>query len=453
MMKIGKRMSLVSRSLRVQVIVAFCLMSIIPILVLLNFIFPSLFPKTYHLVASLAVVGMVVFGFVLVKRIVDPIILIASEAKVIAKGEISHTLDFARDDEIGELSNSLNQLTQRIKDHMDDLKVYGERTKDINIQINQQVNALSGLLQISNFVAKGTALKDIFDITISRLTQVGESSLAFLIFEKGDLFEIKAHFGIEEVTVAALGSSAQHFVLKNVLSLKRSLRVDKTSRREGSQDLLNFFNVQNLLVEPVIVQRRPVGLLGFGNKVDLFEYTEEDVELLNIFAKQLAIAIENDLLVRKVEDLEIKDGLTDLYNRRYIIMRLEEEILRSISHQRPCAFVCVKVGNLRDLQSRVGEDYAEEVLKKTANLLKSSVTDVHLDKVGRIEDSIFGMILPEKNKRQAQDLAAEMKEKIGQAFAAEESVRQPKTVVCVVENPVDGPDAATLIAKAKELLS
>jgi hypothetical protein len=86
MANLSKKLSIASRSLRPQLIIAFCLMSIIPILALLNFVFPSLLPKNYLLIIVFVVVIMSLLGFIVVKRIVDPIIEINSEVKVSLPG-------------------------------------------------------------------------------------------------------------------------------------------------------------------------------------------------------------------------------------------------------------------------------------------------------------------------------------------------------------------------------
>jgi diguanylate cyclase (GGDEF)-like protein len=355
-----------------------------------------------------------------------------------------------RDDEIGELSSALNQLTQRIKNHMDDLKIYGERTKDINLQVNKQVVALSGLLQVSNLIAKGTELKDIFEITMARLSQVANSSLAFLIFQNEENFTVKAQFGLSDEASSDIESPGNTYLFKGICSDKPYLKIDKTSSDVAAGELLRVLKAKNVLIFPIMVQKIFKGLLGMGNHVADFEYSEDDVELLNIFAKQLSIAVENDLLVRRVEDLEVRDGLTGLYNRRYLTARLEEEVLRAISHQRPCAFIIVKIKNLKDIQLQSGEQIVEEDLKKVASELKAYGGEI--DRVGRIGHDEFGIVLPEKNKRRAQDLAFVIKDKMQAIFAGVERRKKPEIQTSVVENPIDGSDAVSLIEKAKMCL-
>ncbi len=450
MSKLIKNISIASRSLRPQLIIAYCLMSVIPILALLNYIFPSFLPKNYLHIVVVVVILMTGLGFYLLKRIIDPIIEITSEVKIIANGELSRRISVVRDDEIGELGSALNDLTKRIENNMDELKLYSERTKSINSQINRQVIALSGLLQISNLITKGTDLKDLFEVTISRLAQAASSSLAFVMLKRDEGFDIVAHYGIAQDVLTGITLPVNSYLFANLLEHQVRLKVDSEAARKSSKGLMKFFEASNILIYPVVVHGEAVGLLGMGNRLENFSYSQDDADLMNIFAKQLAIALENDLLSKKVKDLEIRDPLTKLYNKRYIVGCCDEEILRAISHQQPCSFIFVKIMNYNYLKNNLDKANLADVLLKAAAIFKMSVDKI--DKVARIEDDEFGIVLPEKNKRSSQELASKIKDKIQSVFIENDAKKRPEFLISVVENPIDGADALSLLDKAKRAI-
>ncbi len=436
-----QKMSLNHRHLRPQLAIAFCLMSVIPILGLLNFIFPSALHKgNLILVISIAVV-LSLLGLLVLKRIVDSIIKLNAEAKIIACGEFSREVNINREDEIGELSQALNQLTHHIKDNMDELKIYGERTKDINFKINKQVVALSGVLQIGNLIAQKTNLKDVFNIAVSRVAQIADSSCAFVVLKQDSGYEIVAYSGLKNDTIVSAKSVANEYVFNVFLLSKSVVFLDRKDTDQAKISFLKLFGVIAALIEPIVVQGRAKGFLAIANSSDTRRYTQDDAELLDIFVKQLSIAIENDYLTKKVENLEIKDSLTDLYNRRFISDRLDEEILRAISHQRPCSFVALRMKNLQSVLDKSGELAVQELIRKAADVLKANLGD--LDRAGRINFDEFGVILPEKNKKQAQEVADVVKKKVN-------SDLKQDVYVGVVENPLDGADSVTLIEKAEK---
>jgi GGDEF domain-containing protein len=61
--------------------------------------------------------------------------------------------------------------------------------------------------------------------------------------------------------------------------------------------------------------------------------------------------------------------------------------------------------------------------------------------------------LPDKNKRQVQEAAEELRKKVAFTFGEEQDTRKKITLSGgVAENPLDGIDASELIAKAKDLV-
>ena len=92
-------------------------------------------------------------GLKLAKEIVDPIARIAIQAREIVNGQTTEVTVEHREDEIGDLGRSLNEMTRRIRENMEELKDYGEKTKEINLEVNKKMMALSSLLQ----VAEGSA--------------------------------------------------------------------------------------------------------------------------------------------------------------------------------------------------------------------------------------------------------------------------------------------------------
>ncbi|HQP91857.1 MAG TPA: sensor domain-containing diguanylate cyclase, partial [Candidatus Omnitrophota bacterium] len=341
-------------------------------------------------------------------------------------------------------------LSHHIKDNMDELKIYGERTKDINAKINKQVVALSGVLQIGNLISAKTELKDVFETVVSRLGQVTGSSCSFILLKEDSKFEIAAHFGLKDSFFLAAGSPSGEFIFNSFISSGRAVIIDEKDRMREKENLLKLLEAKVAIVEPIFAHGEPRGLLGIA-RTEGEHYSQDDAELMDVYIKQLNIAIENDFLSRKVQDLEIKDTLTGLYNRRYIIDRLDEEILRAISHQRPCALMVLKIRNIKDLFDSLGEAAVEDVLKNVSNVIKDSFGE--LDRAGRINYDEFGIILAERNKKQAQELAENIKNKIVSGITGVNRLKKQDVSVCVVENPVDGEDSKSLLEKAEKNVS
>ena len=210
------------------------------------------------------------------------------------------------------------------------------------------------------------------------------------------------------------------------------------------------YDIKNILAIPIYSGRKDFGILIMGSKDDNYKYKNEDVELAKVFAKQITIAIESDILNKKTEELAIKDDLTDLYNKNFILTALGDEIKRAIFYQRPCSFVVFGIDNFDGFFSAHGELAAEEALKKVAKVIKDNMATVA--RAARIGGDEFAVLLPEKNKKESFAIAEEIRKKIESMNFLKSGNGGLTVSGGVSENPLDGIVSDDLIAKAKELL-
>jgi diguanylate cyclase (GGDEF)-like protein len=448
-----------AQGIKYRLRVAFSLMSVLPLLVagylVSTYILPRVGLSIDIIVSIIVSVFIALIGFFLIKQIFDRVQSISSEAKLIAAGDIARRIDISSQDEVGYLGDALNQLTNRIRSNMDELEGYSERTAEINIGIQKRVLVLSSLLQISSLVSQSVRLEEVFKIVAEKSRLLANSDISYILLrqEGSEDFLMKAVEGAGAKGLSSLKIDSADKVFGRLIKFNKPLTIDKESAipKDVSEAFLERFGAKNTLAVSVYLKGKVVVILGIANNNDSFIYQKDDVELLDIFAKQMAIAIENDTLMHRVEQLEIKDALTGLYNRVFIYNRLQEEISRAIKYQRPCAFTLLDIDNFQKFHQDFGSLQAESTLKKIALLIKGSVTDI--DRVARTGDNEFAILLPEKNKRKAQEIAEDIRKKIEFTFAEETDAAKKLTVsIGVSENPLDGIEAQELINKAKEFL-
>lgn len=453
------RFSLSSGTIKQKLIIAFQLMSILPFLVCVYLVSSYILPKfgfKIDVIASLIISAFVVaIGFLVIKEIFDRLSAVTTEAKVIAAGDINRRLEVQNNDEVGELGNVLNQLTNRIRGNMDELKAYGEKTSQINLEIQKKIFILSNLLQLSSLISGGEKFDDILKIAVEKSRLLANSESAFLLFkdENKESFYIKAADGSGVDYLMKVDIGAKGDLYNKVFNLNKLFILDKRNLLDSHlmADFFAKFQAKNCLSVPIFSRGRVKGALGIANSRDNFLYSKEDIELLDIFSKQIAIAIENDILAHRIEKLETKDTLTGLYNQNFISSCLEDEIKRAIVYQRPCALIIFDIDNFKNYREKFGLISAEAALKKIAVLMNSCISEV--DRAGRTGDDEFSLILPEKNKRQAKEVAEDLRKKIQLAFpSSQDKVKSITLSAGVSENPLDGVGAEQLINKAKELL-
>ncbi|MEE4356754.1 MAG: adenylate/guanylate cyclase domain-containing protein [Desulfococcaceae bacterium] len=114
-------------------------------------------------IAVVTLLGIFVVGFILAfsiktiigRDIVIPVQKLREEAEKIRAGEYGHTLEFHSGDEIGELTESFNTMSQ-------ELQQYDRQIREHNLQLEERVRERTAELQIANqqLVSANTALED-----------------------------------------------------------------------------------------------------------------------------------------------------------------------------------------------------------------------------------------------------------------------------------------------------
>ena len=456
------RMSMRSKGLRYKLIVSFSLL-ILAILVFLGYLFPgvsSVFLNKANLsIVVVIVIFIVILGFINIILMIEPIIKITGEARKIAEGDLDREIKLTRQDEIGQLGIALNRMSKRIRENMEELKVFGEKTEIINTEINRRILVLSNLLQISHLISQNAQLHEIIDLGVEKCLSSGEMTLGCLILKdrQTNNFAVKSLRGVKQEELKEKGLLNLKIVLGAGILGKAFLKqeavvIDKQTHATSEiNELRKTFSIKNAIIMPIYTRDKAYGILITGNEKDNYVCTATDRELLELLSKQIAIAVENDILSAKVERLEITDSLTGLYNSLYIQERLEEEIKRAIRFQRPCAFVLFSIDRFKEYHEFYGHIASESVLIKFSSVIKENISEV--DKVARFGDHEFALVLPEKNKRQSIEVADEIRRKVEFIFSEEEDEKKKLTcTAAVTENPVDGMKADDLITKARAVL-
>jgi diguanylate cyclase (GGDEF)-like protein len=396
-----------------------------------------------------------VLGLVLARGMVDPVIDMAIEAKMIASGEFDREISVSGEDEVGILGESINSMTQKIRLNLDELKSFSQRTKELNVEIHKKVLALSSLLQIGDLIATGSANLDaVLELSVQKVAMILDGG--FCVFymipkEESGEFLPKAYSNIQEESLLDIIVKKGEGFLGRIIEDKKLFIVDHTTKMtKEAEEFKKSSNIKNMLAIPIYSGKKSFGLLVVGNKQDGYQYRVDDLDLIKIFSKQITIAIENDIWIKKSEELSIKDDLTGLYSKNYVLSRLDEEIRRAVFYQRPCSFILFNIDNFKNLRETKGELVAEDVIRRAAKLIRDNTTPV--GKAARISGNEFAMLLPEKNKREAAFIAEEVRKQIEAANFSREGSLKITVSGGVSENPIDGSTQEDLFKKATELL-
>ena len=152
--------------------------------------------------------------------------------------------------------------------------------------------------------------------------------------------------------------------------------VKKDKRFYGQIDEMSGFVTKSILCVPLKAKSKMIGVLEVINKVDDTSFTEEDAMLLNIFANQAAIAIENarfydELKDRYEEEKQLQEKLAESEKLRAMGL-MASGVAHDFNNMLAIIF-----GNI-DLAE--AEDNKDMFLKRLAKIKKAAVDSANIIK-------------------------------------------------------------------------
>jgi diguanylate cyclase (GGDEF)-like protein len=421
-------------------------MSVIPLLAVVYLVINYIFPQLNRYAEISAVVLLSVFiallGFLFAKRLVSPVAEMAAAAQMIADGHYERRIKVSGEDEIAQLGASINLMTSKIRANIEEIKSYSQKAKELNVEIHKRMLVLSSLLQVSDIIlTSAVEFKEFLELAISKVAEIYDTGFAAIFLLKdspGIFFPVAAcnleHEGFDQIAIReGEGLLGKHLFARSTLVVDASAK--ETKELEAFK---RAHNVKSLVGFPIFSGKETFGMLIVGNRIDEYAFSSDE------------IAIVNNKLVKKTKELALKDDLTDLFSKNYILPRLDEEIKRSRFYQRPCSFVVINVDDYRVFRDLYGEIASEEALKRIASVVRGYMEP--FGKAARIAGDEFALLLPEKNKREALEIAEVIRRKV-ESITFVDSQKKPLTVsIGVSENPIDGSTHEEVLKSARDFL-
>jgi diguanylate cyclase (GGDEF)-like protein len=117
------------------------------------------------------------------------------------------------------------------------------------------------------------------------------------------------------------------------------------------------------------------------------------------FEARVRLASEVGRLRRARARSSILDGMTRLYNRGYLLSRLEQEFSRARRHHTALSFVLFDIDQLRIVNDQFGQRLGDLAVFDVGQVLRARVR--RSDVFGRYGEDVFGVILPDSGVRGA----------------------------------------------------
>ncbi|BFT72683.1 hypothetical protein PAENIP36_41250 [Paenibacillus sp. P36] len=168
----------------------------------------------------------------------------------------------------------------------------------------------------------------------------------------------------------------------------------------------------NIQTAPIRVDSEMVGrVITFQDVSEFYRLiheTNSQNEILHERNQSLIIKQDElSLTNRKLEKMAITDGLTGIYNRRYLTQKLEYEVMNNIKHQIPFSVILLDIDYFKLINDSYGHLVGDQMILSTVAAIRQTLRQTDL--LARYGGEEFMIYLPRTSQLQANFLAERVK--------------------------------------------
>ena len=252
----------------------------------------------------LGIVLSVIAGMVLARRLVKPIRALQVGARQLEASNFGYRIDVQSRDEIGELADQFNRMADQLQGSYGRLEQkVAERTRDLA----QSISELQALEEIGRALASSLDVKAVLATIVTRAVELSHADAgAIYSYDAAhNAFELAEAHGLDEAFKKAVRATHIAFdasVMGRWTAQRAPILISDLSDAPSFplKEITLSAGFNSLLFVPLAMPDEIFGALVLQRR-DKSEFPTRTVELIQTFAHQSVLAMNNAGLFRKVE--------------------------------------------------------------------------------------------------------------------------------------------------------
>ena len=380
--------------------------------------------------------------------IVFPIVYFAVFRPLLEKNRSLETAEQA-------LLSDQAELEKRVADRMAEVSLTNEKLSESLVAIRSQQHEMSVLAEMTRLLQACDDMDETCSVAKKQLHRLlpGSSGALYLMNHSRNTLRRTLEWGVE-------GRFEETFAPQSCWAL----RCGRPLEAKSGQDAV-FCTHTDITIEghyfclPLMAQGKALGTLCLhttGARQHSFSRRENDeTERMGFYtaiAENLSLAISNTQLRETLRYQALRDPMTGLFNRRYLLETLQREIDRSACSSSPTSIILFDIDHFKKFNDVAGHDAGDAIIVAIGTLMKRWAQPSEI--VARYGGEEFMIILPDATLQQAMERAEDIRRAIEALTVNHLNQRLAQVTISagVSTFPNDGGNQADLIKAADEAL-
>ncbi|HET7190651.1 MAG TPA: ATP-binding protein [Pseudolabrys sp.] len=259
-------------------------------------------------------------GLFLARRMVVPIRTLRQGAARIGHGDLSQRISIKTGDELEALAEQFNDMAGRLSDSYADLEKKVEiRTRELE-QSNKELRALG---EVSQAVNSTLDLQTVLDTIVAKAVQLSgtEAGAIYVLDSTKREFALRATSGMTDDLIAVISQQHSDFsaAVGRMVEIRAPVQVADLNDEPhtATTDIMLKAGFRARLIVPLVGVQGAVGALVVRRRLP-GEFSKSTIELLQTFAAQSVLAIENANLFHELEKKSVELQLASRHKSQFL---------------------------------------------------------------------------------------------------------------------------------------
>ena len=299
-------------------------------------------------------------------------------------------------------------------------------------------NDLLRILEVTRRMAEQRALNPLLAYIANEAMQlVGAERCYVVLFDDAGELDFRETRDPQGQAIPRPSDQVSHSVLNKVRAHAEPLLLHD-AMGDAQFDLsrsVHSLQLRSILCAPLISHDHAIGAIYVENRSIRGMFNEGQLALLALFAHQASVALSNaaqndsleeriaartqDLQQRNTElehlrdqlrELSIRDGLTQLYNRRYLDQLSAQLFAQAMQTHQPLALAIADIDGFKQINDQFSHSLGDAVLSRVAQLIQCHAPPTAV--VARYGGEEFVMLLPDISLVEAAERCERIREAI-----------------------------------------
>lgn len=276
-------------------------------------------------------------------------------------------------------------------------------TQDQIKELEKRVEELSIFHQVGKALTSTLDLQEVLALIMGKISELLKPSTwsLLLVDDKKQELHFQIAIGKDASRITdfriKIGEGLTGWVAKTG---EAAIVSDVTQDPRFSREIDGFIHphIKSVACVPLKSKDRTLGVIEL---INCFEesFPSEDLSMLTSLADHAAIAIENAMYVKRIQELTITDDCTNLYNSRYFNYMIDAELSRSKRYNYHFALIFFDLDRFKSVNDTHGHLCGSRLLREIGDLIRSRLRDI--DTAYRYGGDEFIVLLPQTNKESA----------------------------------------------------